>query len=266
MLPPDFAQTGFAAIRASDASITKFQVLGERASGTNYVKRLIGRNTPLSHMDVLGWKHGLPHMLAIPRDLAVICVVRRADNWARSLFETPWHSTPALQALPFSAFIRAPWDTRIDKAKHFEGLMAPGTRGTPLQHDRDPLTGAMFDNIFALRRAKLTGLLSLMQRDCTAIVLRMEDAQAAPEALLDRIAPALGISRHKGYNPVVKRQGWRFKPLVQDRPALPDAWSVSDYDFLKSQIDPTLEALLGYAYTDPPAITKREVGRAWHDS
>lgn len=265
-LPSDFATSGFCATRRDDHPLAQFQVLGERASGTNYVKRLIGRNTPLRATDALGWKHAVPHMLAIPRDLVVICVVRAADQWARSLFETPWHARPALQALEFSDFLRAPWDTHIDKAKHFEGLLLPASRGTALQYDRDPMTGGMFANIFGLRRAKLAGLLSMTGRDCACVVVRMEDVQRAPEDYLARITDALGVARHNRFAPVVKRQGWRFKSPLETRPPLPDAWSAADYAFLQAQVDPAQETALGYRYDTPPKMPKRAPGRAWeHD-
>jgi hypothetical protein len=58
--------------------------------------------------DALGWKHGFAQALAIPADLAVICVTRNAADWALSMHAKPWHAVPALQALAFSDFIRAP--------------------------------------------------------------------------------------------------------------------------------------------------------------
>ena len=194
-LPAAFADTGFFATRAGDQSITRYQVLGERSSGTNFVKRLLGRNTPLKPTEALGWKHGFPHMMAVPRDMAVICVVRRADAWARSMFDKPWHTTPEMQALSFSDFIRARWDTIIDRPRYFEGLVPDGSVGAPLQHDRHPQTGLPFATLFALRRAKLASLLTLPARGCTCVVLRMEDAQAAPEDTLAQLAGALGTSR-----------------------------------------------------------------------
>ncbi len=265
-VPEGFAESGFAAVKENAHKIEAFQVLGERGSGTNYVKRLIGRNTSLSPTNVLGWKHGFPHMLAVPRNVAVICVVRAADNWARSLYETPWHTTAHMQAMEFSDFIRAPWDTYIDKAKHFDTGFEPAMRGTPLQHDRDPLTGKRFPNVFALRQAKLLGLISMLHRGCTCVLVRMEDAQKQPEALLAKLTGALTIRQKAQFLPVVKRQGWRFKYLVDFHPPLPDAWSVEDYEYLKTNVDITLEAALGYTYKDPPLIPKREVGRAWDDA
>lgn len=247
-LPPDFAATGYFATREGDTPITRYQVLGERSSGTNFVKRLIGRNTSLKPTESLGWKHGFAHMMAVPRDMAVICVVRRADTWARSMFDKPWHTTAQIQGLDFSAFIRAPWDTIIDRPRYFEGLIPDGCIGAPLQQDRAPQTGHMFDSLFALRTAKLSSLLTMPERNCTCIVLRMETAQAEPEATLARITQALSAKPNATYRPVLKRLGSKFKASIPARPAPPSDWSNSDRAYMRSAIDASQEAALGYTY------------------
>ncbi len=248
-LPPDFATTGLHIQASGMAPITRYQVLGERSSGTNFVKRLLGRNSALTPSEALGWKHACPHMLAVPHDMAVICVVRRADTWACSMFQKPWHTTPDMQALGFSGFIRAEWDTIIDRPRYFEGLVQDGSTGAPLQADRDPLTGSRFANMFALRQAKLAGLLGMLGRDCTCVFVRMEDAQAAPEVTLDAILSGLDQpKRANPFRPVVKRLGSKFKPAIANRPDLPAEWSDADLDFLRDQTNGTQESLLGYSY------------------
>ncbi|MEL6888900.1 MAG: hypothetical protein AAFO86_09335, partial [Pseudomonadota bacterium] len=240
-LPAAFAETGFFATRAGDTPITRFQVLGERSSGTNFVKRLLGRNTDLTPSEALGWKHGPPHMMAVPRDMAVICMVRRADGWARSMYQKPWHTTPEMQALPFSRFIRAPWTTIIDRPRYFRGLMAEGSVGAPLQQDRDPATGLPFDNIFAMRRSKLASLLTLPARGCTCVMLRMEDVQSDPQGTLAQMSAVLGVAVGAPYRPVVKRLGSKFKPSVTGRPDLPESWDDADLAFLRASVDPDQE-------------------------
>lgn len=249
-LPPDFIETGLHITRSGQAPITRFQVLGERSSGTNFVKRLLGRNSAIAPSEALGWKHGFVHMMAVPHDMAVICVVRNAQDWAMSMFAKPWHTTPGLQSLGFSDFIRAEWDTIIDRPRYFGGLVEQGSIGAPLQHDRDPLTGQRFANLFALRQAKLTSLLSMLNRDITCVVLRMETAQSAPEATRDAIIAGLGTKPHDAaFRPIVKRLGSKFKPAIAERPPLPKTWPAEDLAFLREHIDPRQEADLGYAYT-----------------
>lgn len=249
MIPVDFPETGFHAINPSKGLITRFQVLGERSSGTNFVKRLLGKNSALKPTEDLGWKHGFPHTAGIPEDLAVICTVRRADTWALSMHAKPWHTVPALQQLGFPDFIRAPWDTIIDRPRYFPGAEAAGLVGRPLQHDRNPLTGQRFPNLFALRRAKLYGHLSYLKRDCTAILLCMETAQAEPEATLDALLMAMGQPlRTAPFSPVQKRLGSKFLPAVSDRPKTPKRMGGQGLRFLCKNVDLRLEAALGYHY------------------
>ncbi|MHA6261596.1 hypothetical protein ACXYMO_00195 [Arenibacterium sp. CAU 1754] len=213
------------------------------------MKRLLGRNSAMTPTEALGWKHGHPSAIAIPADLAVICVVRRADNWALSMHAKPWHSTAALQALDFSDFIRAPWDTIIDRARYFKGSAEQGLVGQPLQADRDPVTGRRPETLFALRRSKMNGLLSYLERGCTCAVLRMEDMQAAPEDGLDRVLDALGLPvGAQPFRPVFKRLGSKFKPAIAHRPETPKELSKADRDFLNAQIDQEVETALGYTY------------------
>ena len=246
LLPAGFAKSGFHSV-SSGAAVRRYHVLGERCSGTNFVKRLLGRNSALKPTELLGWKHGLPQMLAIPPDLAVICVVRRAEDWALSMFAKPWHTSAPLQAMPFSDFIRAPWDTIIDRARYFNSAEHQRLTGQPLQQDRDPVTGARFENLFALRRAKLIGLLSYLNRDCTCVFLRMEEAQNDPEKTADRLLNALGQPiRNAPFRPVVKRLGSKFKPAIANRPDTPTAISKRDQDYINDQLDAKIENLLGY--------------------
>lgn len=240
-----FRDTGAWMPRLDMDKITRFQVLGERSSGTNYIKRLLGRNTSLIPTEALGWKHGFPHARAIPADLLVIGVVRGADDWLRSMHTKPWHCTPHMQSLAFSEFIRAPWDTIVDRPRYFKGAEARGEVGQALMHDRHPLTGARFDNILALRNAKLDGLQSYARRDCNFVLLRFEEVLPAPSAFLN-------VLQAPGWNgelrPVVKRLGAKFKPAVSARPETPDALSAEDLEWLRATCDSDREARLGYIY------------------
>jgi hypothetical protein len=231
---------------------TRFQVMGERSSGTNLVKRLMIRNSGLTPSEVLGWKHGHPHALAIPADLAVICVVRNAADWALSMHAKPWHSTPQIQALDFADFIRAPWTSIIDRARYFEGSGEQGLVGQPLQLDRDPLTGAVYSTLFALRRAKLSGLLSHLNRGCTCVLLRAETVQTAQQASIDSLRAALGQpARSSAFRPVGKRLGSKFKPAIATRPDTPETLTPADHAFMIEQLDEQTEAALGYTYAPP---------------
>lgn len=244
-LPPEFAETGLAVIRRGPAP-GRFQVLGERSSGTNLVKRLLGRNSDMTPTEALGWKHGFVQCLAVPADLAVICAVRPPEAWALSMYAKPWHTTPEMQRLPFSEFIRAPWDTVIDRPRYFGGKDAAEITGQPLQQDRDPVSGARFANLFALRRAKLAHLLGWLARDCTVALVRAETVQADPHKATEALLAGLGHAMPGPFRPVHKRLGSKFAAAVPDRPAPPVEMSAEDRAFMWSQLDDGLEAALGY--------------------
>ncbi|QEW19377.1 hypothetical protein LA6_001564 [Marinibacterium anthonyi] len=247
-IPDTFAATGLH-VQAGPTPVTRFQVVGERSSGTNYVKRLLGRNTGLKPTEALGWKHGGPQALAIPADLLVVICVRHAGDWARSMHAKPWHAAPALQAMDFPAFLRAPWDSVIDRPRYFD---VPGVQdmvGLPLQADRDPATGLPYPDLPALRQGKLVQHLGYLGRHDTVALIRMEEATQAPDRILDTLLAALSLPARTGaLRPVVKRLGSKFKPALADRPATPACVGPADMEYLRSRIDVPTETALGYRY------------------
>lgn len=237
-------------IKSGAQTPRQIQVFGERSSGTNFIKRLIGRNSRLTPTEDLGWKHGFPHMTAIPSHIAVVCVVRDATAWALSMHAKPWHCPPGMQTLPFSQFIRAPWLTIADRKRYFPQVQQMGGAGQPLQLDRHPITGLPFANLFALRRAKLDGLLSFQNRSCTLVFCRLDAVQSAPEQFLADLHNTLTIpASEQAYRPVVKRLGSKFLASVDPRPDTPKALCADDLAFLKRQINPEQEAALGFSYS-----------------
>lgn len=246
LVPEGFADTGLH-IQCAGQPPTRFQVIGERSSGTNYVKRLLGRNTGLTPTESLGWKHGTIQTLAIPRDLAVILCVRNAADWARSMFTKPWHTPAPMQSLAFGDFLRAPWDTIIDHPKYFAGI-DPQAVGQPLQQDRDPANGRPYANLFQLRTGKLMTHLTLGNRGCTFVLVRAELAIAEPQSFLARLRTGLGLPPSDApLRPVVKRLGARFN-AASPRPAAPESMGPDDMEFLRGQLDGDLERRLGYRY------------------
>ncbi|WP_121629772.1 hypothetical protein [Tropicibacter alexandrii] len=246
MIGQDFREIGWQVV-PGPVPPTRYQVFGERSSGTNYVKRLLGRNSPLRPMEELGWKHGFPHMTAIPEHVAIVACVRDARAWSLSMHAKPWHCPPQMQALEFSDFIRAEWATVADRPRYFPQVAELGGAGQPLQHDRHPLTGLPFENLYALRRAKLAALLGFFNRGCTLVFCRMEDVIARPEAFLQDVHDRLQVTGlAQEYRPVHKRLGSKFAPAIDPRPATPKAMSEADLAFLRAQVDPDQEAMLGY--------------------
>ena len=111
----DLSTAGWHFQRTHDAPPTQFQVLGERACGTNMIRKLIEKAWRIERTEGLGWKHAIPGMVAIPERCVVVCVQREVFSWARSLYKRPWHADAAMQTLPFSEFIRAEWQSIVDR-------------------------------------------------------------------------------------------------------------------------------------------------------
>lgn len=246
----DMNDTGCFFHRAHDVTQTQFQVLGERGSGTNLVRRLIDLNCEITRTEALGWKHGFPISVGIPDTLTAVCVFRNAADWAISMYKRPWHAHPDLQALPFSDFIRAEWHAVIDRTGDFD-LVHPELHvdGAELQYDRHPLTGKRFENLFALRRAKIAGHLGMLKRGCNVTLLRMETVLEAPEAFMFAFQTAYRLTpKTESFRSEARRMGHRWKPSVPDRAPPPERLSEADHAFMVSQLDTAVEAYLGYRY------------------
>ncbi|MBB95288.1 MAG: hypothetical protein CML68_11920 [Rhodobacteraceae bacterium] len=249
-IPDSFASTGVFAHRVTSEPPEMFQVIGERGSGTNVVRKLIDKNIASFRTEALGWKHGFPRMLAVPDNLLTIVCIRNAESWALSMHKRPWHADPSMQTLEFSDFIRAPWLGLVDRIEDFETIHPElKALGRELQFDRHPLTGAPFPSLFALRRAKLQGHLSMLHRGGDVLLVRMESFLADPETALNAMVDRFGMRRkHDFVKPVNRRLGTRHSASVDARPVTPDRMSEADMDFLRAELDLGLEAQLGYTY------------------
>lgn len=244
----DMAQCGWHFHKATDGPVDRFQVLGERGCGTNIIRKTVQDALIIKRTEALGWKHGVPAMIAIPPSFLTICAVRAPLNWANSLYKRPWHADPSVQALDFTAFLRAPWQARVDKIGHFDGI-APRLHpeSHELRWDRHPITGARFANIFAMRNLKHRAPLSLPARGASAVYVSLDAFNADPQSFLKGLSSEFGLSYSaQGYRPVARRMGNRFIPAIKDRAAPPKTWPHADITFMHSQLDPALERVLGF--------------------
>lgn len=251
-IPESFRQSGLFLRRSHDLPLTQFQVLGERGSATNLVRKLIEKNAAIMRTEALGWKHAIPGMVAVPQDFLVVAVVRDARDWALSMHKRPWHADPTLQALPFGAFLRAQWRGIVDRGADFEQIhpeIADKVQGLRLELDHHPVTGKPYPNLFALRRTKLEGLLSFLNRDCNLLLVRAETVQADPEGFVKWFLQETGLPLSgKKIAGVKRRLGTRFKHSVPERGETPQVMAEDDLAFMRQELDLTLEAALGYDY------------------
>lgn len=240
----------FVALSRTETKPRRFQVIGERCSGTNYLHHLVRRNLPLKPSNALGWKHGFSTAVAIAPDMLVIVVARRADDWARSLYARPWHANPGVQNRPFSEFIRSPWRTKV-RLDLRAGLGPWDARiGRTLQWDKHPITGRSFSNIFRLRNAKLAAHTGYLFRTGNVLVVPLERVAENPERFINETAEAFGLSTRGAFREIEGQYGhhlfWRSR---YDEIALPDvSLSNDDRKFMVRQLDGKLERRFGYTY------------------
>lgn len=249
-MTPPMTKTGWHLHKAHDAPVDRFQVLGERGCGTNVIRKIVHESLKIRKTEALGWKHGFPQMIALPPTFLTIVAVRNPRSWAHSLYKRPWHADPSVQRLGFADFLRAPWQAYVDKMGHFDNI-AP--RLQPLDHelqwDRHPITGARFDNIFAMRNLKHRALMSLPARGGSVAYVSLDAFNAAPEAFLSDLAATFNLEpTERGYAPVERRMGNRFTPVIEDRAPAPETWDDADTKWMHSQLDPAIETILGFNF------------------
>lgn len=239
--------TGLQIYRAHSERPREFAIFGERGTGTGATTRLIKENLGLELTDEPGWKHGFPSMMGVSRRTLIVVCFRNGIDWIRSLFNRPYHASPAMLKLGFSDFIRHPWDSRID---HQNWLRLRGLRhisGNVLQADRHPLTGEAFRNPLQLRNAKHAALLGFRTRDVNLVLARHEDLFANPDMALERIAETFDLTRETDliYSPDNVHSG-RFE---QKRKVLiPDPMPKEDREFIARELDDRTENAIGYTY------------------
>lgn len=242
-------------VQRGDVAPTEGFVFGERHSGTNLASELLRRNFPAfahSPTDQIGprgfkygWKHGFPQMLAAPPTTFAVVLFRHPEPWARAMHKRPWHAVPALAKLPFDAFLRAEWQTRVDE-RNF-GLVGDDDPRwlDELQWDRHPITGERFENLLALRNAKTAGFLSLPRRFAHCLLIRHEDLTANPEGFVAAVSAHFALPRYRAFRAIEHRRG---RP--QEGAGAPTSYPPLEDDdraFLWSVLDREQESRLGYA-------------------
>jgi len=234
--------------RVYDRPIRRVAVFGERSSGTNVCEYVLRRALGLKVTRELGWKHGFLQGAAVSRETLVVVSVRDPYAWVRSMYDKPWHSTDAMRNLGFSGFIRAPWDSVIDRPKKYFDLAPNEYTNVPLLQDRDPMTGRRFENLLQMRTAKLRHWTGLANDLCNLAVWQFEVFRENPDAIIAALSRSFGTASN--------RFDWPEWPLgvMQDnmRQGRIDAISPQDMGFINSQLDADLEQALGYSVQHSP--------------
>lgn len=240
------------------SKLLKFAVFGERCSGTNYTSSLFDQNTFLEFQS-WGHKH-FPPWFDLPQDCwrgpqhlytyqgsgshLFIIVIRNPYDWVRSLRRLPWHAHEMLWNLPLSEFLRTPWfinpkDPEVQELRRQNLLM-----------DKDPETGANFENVLQLRTAKIKNMLMILERAKNVYVVRYETLRDHPKEVLREVSEIFGI-KLKPFEPVTSYKGHSGWAAYQPRKYCP--FTQEDIDFIRVNLDEDLESFLGYQLVCDPA-------------
>ena len=234
----------------SDAPTDRFQVLGDRNSGTNFLHHLIVRNLPeLQVSTEYHWKHGfVDRRIAAAPGLLTIVIYRHPVRWLHAVHRQPWDVSPAMRDLPFGDFIRAEW----------RAAWMHGGREELVQGDMQPHTTTPFPNVLLMRNAKIEWLEKLATLPGRTAFVRYEDLNRDPLGCLRALAAGAGLARVSRLWPVASYKGTRPRKYVPRRqPNTPP----QDLAFIAKTLNTAQEACLGYDLATPPRFD----GLPWWD-
>lgn len=234
----------------SGAPTDRFQVLGDRNSGTNFLHHLIVRNLPeLQISTEYHWKHGfVDRRIAARTGLLTVVIYRHPLRWLHAVHRRPWDVSAAMRELSFGDFIRAEW----------RAVWMHGGREELLQGDMQPHTTTPFSNVLLMRNAKIEWLEKLAQLPGKTVFVRYEDLNRDPLRCLNALAKGAGLV------PVERLSAVRSYKGDRDRAYLPRRQPVTqarDMQFIASTLDGAQEARLGYDLIKPPRFD----GLPWWD-
>lgn len=233
--------------RLPASEITQFQVLGERCTGTNYMRFLLERNTQLAGTRKYGWTHGFPGFTAIfPTDLIVI-MAREPESWLKSLYTKPFHVPDEFTNISFSEFLRSPWITVLDRPRGMSALRGRKALGLPAQADRHPITGTPPANPVQLRNTKHAAFWGILNRDCNVALVRHSDLIGNPQAVLRAIRDVFDLKINAGE--LILPSTWlgKFGRTLSGPRRSEPVFTQEDRDFLSNELDHEMEGRLGFS-------------------
>lgn len=238
--------------RVHDVSPKNFAIVGERCSGTNLAHFLVRKHLPClcDYQNAYGWKHGFPVEVGYAKNTLLIVLFRDVFTWIKSLYKKPWHSTEVVQNRDFSAFIRGSWETRIFPPEHFGVRPQDAVVNQPLQFDRHPISGKLFDTPLDLRVAKNQAFIGLKNRDVNVVYVQMETLINDPKLFLSCLAIAFDLPFPGKVRLPKNILGAGFIPSITNQVPAPETISQHDRGFILQRLDLDTEAEIGYSYLE----------------
>jgi hypothetical protein len=217
-----------------------FTILGERCSGTTFVRYAIEWNLGLEYYDVCG-KHFFGHDKSVfqtdkMKQTLVVCVVRGAVEWIDSYFKRLHHVTPQNKRSIYN-FLNNEFYTIKELAPH---------KGEEWMEDRHLITKERYRNIFEMRKTKADFLMrELPQLVSNVLILRYEDMRENYAATLDRVRDQFGLKRlNDPYTTITQYKG-TYTACYFKKPIL---IGPREQEHILKSVDREQETALGYDF------------------
>ncbi len=261
------------ATHRSENTITEFNTLGERCSGTSFVDALLRANFPTikrsqrfahkhffpwfdltnTHEQVLDpWKIDEKEFLSDSETNLFVFVIRNHQDWLRSFFLQPFYIPPSHLKHGFLHFINCEWeiDLKVLSRDYYKTNLPEGwTFAWPYElssqyYDSNVYTGKPFANILELRSYKTRNYLQIGSLVKNFILLRYEDVRLDPEGCINFISEFFEIPKRVPFAPILKYKGVESFEVYQQKnyTPLPSYIEV----FIEKYHDCELERQLGF--------------------
>lgn len=236
----DFAKSSY------DRPIKLVQIYGERRSGTNVTAHVASQAFGLRSTNKFGWKHSFPVFPVLPSNVLFINVVRHPIEWLQRLHASPFEVCPTISDKDMKAFIRAEWDSVFrpnasDWSKKGYLVSRPRGAGETLQLDRHPIEGRKFKNVLEMRKVKLQSYFGMLNRNINVAIVTFEMLKRDPVALMHAIGQEFDLDTNSAAIDMSKNPG----PPSRQKNS-PQEFDTDDMEFIRSELDTSLEARFGY--------------------
>ncbi len=221
----------------------EIQLLGQRCSGTNYLRRLLKRNladvqitTKFSHKHL--WSGSFDFDRS-PGDTIFAIVVRNPYDWVRSVHRDPHHCSDLL-GTSFSDFIRSRWQAWSGPEwNNPDPKIRESVKGPANLIEQSP-------NVLALRNAKVSTFLRIRDEFPNTMIFRLEDLQQNPQILMADFADKFDLELTGHFQSVTEYKStdkaYKPKPLIK----ITD----QDLEHIRSSLNWANERRLGFNPSD----------------
>jgi len=234
------------------SEIDTFIILGERCSGTHFLKYAIQNNFEITNKRIKTHFFGfndLDYTNGINGDIEktlYICLVRHPIDWIDSLFKR-LHHIPSQNKKNIESFISNEFYSIYEENNIDENIKI----GDEIMEDRNIYNGQRYKNIFELRKVKNDYFLKMCDKVKYFMILKYEDLRDNYENTLDYISNYFNIKKKSPiYRTIIKYKGTYDQLYVIKKILL----SNDVQKYITENVDTEQEEQIGYFIT--PTVKK----------